>query len=329
MSSSGTKRRPGAPGPASVRTDPAVLADVARRYYLEDASKVDVGRALGLSRFKVARLLDEARARGVVTITVDVPAGIDEELSASLAPALGIESCTVVRGGGGGETRARRDVAAAAAHVLPGLLRPGDKLGVTWSRTVDLMVKALTWLPVCTVVQLAGTQHLPAGTTTIEVARRAAELSGGRAYPVHAPLVLDDPVAAAVLRRHPAIADTLAMADDLDVAVLSVGAWRAGCSTVWDAAAPALREQGLAAGAIAEVSGRLLDVEGRAVATDLDDMVVGASLAQLSNARRRVALVAGQHRAPAVRAAVRAGLVSVLVTTAEVAHDVLRVLPTD
>jgi DNA-binding transcriptional regulator LsrR (DeoR family) len=40
-----------------------LIASVARRYYLEGRSKVEIAEELGLSRFKVARLLDTARAR--------------------------------------------------------------------------------------------------------------------------------------------------------------------------------------------------------------------------------------------------------------------------
>ncbi len=312
------------PGPAPEVTDQALLAEIARRYYLQDASKVDIGRSLGISRFKVARLLDEARTRGVVTITVNAPLGVDAELSVGLASALGLAPCTAVGSEpGGSAAQARLDVAEVAARLLPDMLRPGDRLGLTWSRTVDLLVDALTWLPPCTVVQLAGTQYAASGSATVEVARRAADLSGGRAYPVHAPLLLDDPSAAAVMRRHPVIATTLAMADDLDVAVVSIGAWRPDGSTMWDSVDQAQRDEGLAGGAVAEVSGRLLDAQGRPVVTSLDDMVIGATLSQMLGARRRVGLVAGRHRAAAVRAVVRAGLVTDLVVSAEVAHEVL------
>ncbi len=47
-------------GPAAL----VLTATVARRYYLDGATKSDIAAELGLSRFKVARLLDEARATG-------------------------------------------------------------------------------------------------------------------------------------------------------------------------------------------------------------------------------------------------------------------------
>lgn len=47
-----------------------LAARVARRHYLDDRSKIDIGAELGISRFQVARLLELARAAGLVEITV-------------------------------------------------------------------------------------------------------------------------------------------------------------------------------------------------------------------------------------------------------------------
>ena len=46
-------------------------ATVARRYYFDGVSKSDIATELGLSRFKVARLLGHARASGLVRIELD------------------------------------------------------------------------------------------------------------------------------------------------------------------------------------------------------------------------------------------------------------------
>ena len=49
------------------------LAYVARRYYLEDQKQSDIARELGVSRPLISRMLSEARALGVVEITVHEP----------------------------------------------------------------------------------------------------------------------------------------------------------------------------------------------------------------------------------------------------------------
>ena len=62
-----------------------------------------------------------------------------------------------------------------------------------------------------------------------------------------------------------------------------------------------------------QVSGHLIDARGTAVEGPVEDSVIAASLADLRAARRRIAVAHGAGRAPAVLAAVRAGLVDILV----------------
>src|SRR5262245_20410791 len=54
-------------GPAEL----VLTATVARRFYLEGVSKSDIAAELGMSRFKVARMLDRARETGLVRIELD------------------------------------------------------------------------------------------------------------------------------------------------------------------------------------------------------------------------------------------------------------------
>ena len=46
-------------------TDVLRLAAIARDFYLDGKSKIEIAESYGISRFKVARLLEEARAAGV------------------------------------------------------------------------------------------------------------------------------------------------------------------------------------------------------------------------------------------------------------------------
>ena len=81
----------GARGPAQL----VLTASVARRYYLDGQSKVEIAEEFALSRFKVARLLDDARNSGLVRIEIGHPGVIDVELSGQLMDALGLMHCVV------------------------------------------------------------------------------------------------------------------------------------------------------------------------------------------------------------------------------------------
>src|SRR4051812_24975669 len=68
---------------------------VARLYVRDDLPKNAIATQLGLSRFKVARLIDRPRAEGLVTIHFVSPDGIDRQLSARLADTLGLAKVLV------------------------------------------------------------------------------------------------------------------------------------------------------------------------------------------------------------------------------------------
>src|SRR5246500_6064962 len=80
-------------GLSADRPSEVVLAAlVARQFYLEGVSKVDIADRLGISRFRVARLLDSAREAGMVRIEIGLPGGtLDAGLSAELGAAYGLK----------------------------------------------------------------------------------------------------------------------------------------------------------------------------------------------------------------------------------------------
>jgi DNA-binding transcriptional regulator LsrR (DeoR family) len=57
---------------------------MARRFYLSGATKKEIGSQLGISSFKVARLLELARQHGLVHIEIDSPGGFDRDLASKL-----------------------------------------------------------------------------------------------------------------------------------------------------------------------------------------------------------------------------------------------------
>src|ERR1700757_1604801 len=68
-----------------------LAARVARQFYLEGVSKVDIADRLGISRFRVARLLDAALEAGMGRIEIRLARGLlDTGPSARLCSAFGL-----------------------------------------------------------------------------------------------------------------------------------------------------------------------------------------------------------------------------------------------
>lgn len=308
--------------PDALGPSEAVLAAaVARRHLIDGESKVDLATSLGISRFKVARLLDAARDHGMVRIEIVNPLGIDTERSDRLRTSLGLDHCVVVPGSG---AQADPGVSAAAASLLTEVVTDRDVLGLPWSRSVSRMVDVLTTLPKIPVVQLSGAMVTPEeDSSSVDLVRRTARIAGGGREVFYSPLLLDDASSAEVMRRQPAVRSALAHVADVTLAVIGLGAWGPGMSTIHEVLSAAERRAVTKAGAVGEAAGVFFDADGAVVETPLTARVVGLTGSQLHGIRHVIAIAHGTDRVEAIGAAVRGGLIDSLVTTAETADALL------
>lgn len=289
-----------------------LLARIGREYYLENRPKVEIAASHGLSRFQVARLLTEAVESGIVEIKVNFPSHLSASDAARIESSLGIGQL-VIANTTGGEIQARGVLARAAAAEISRQAPAGGTLGISWSRTLDVASRLVKELPRCDIVQLAGALPAEADSNPLELIQRLGRLSGGLTWPLWSPLVVEDPTTAAGLRRQPEIAGALAKADSLDLAVVAIGAWKAGSSTVWERADPEVRQEAVEAGAVAECSGRLLNAAGIPVESGLDERIIAVTVRQLQRTPQVIAIAQGTARLDAVRAVAKAGFVTTLI----------------
>ena len=305
-------------------------AAMARRFYLEGKSKIQIADEFGVSRFKVARVLETALERDLVRIEIRVPAELDAERSDALRARFGLRHAVVVESpteAGEATPDSGADpenLGEVAADLLGELVTDGDVLGLAWGRSTIHMATALRQLPPCTVVQLTGVYD--AGTAdrgSVEAVRRAAEVAGGEAHPIYAPMLLPDSATAAALRSQTGIARAFEYFDKVTVAAVSIGSWEPGVSTVHDMITPEERDHYSSLGVAAEMSAHLFDVRGRRIGRDLGERCITVEAERLRRIPEVVAIAGGHRKAAAIAAVLRSGLVTSLVTDTAAADSLL------
>ncbi|CAM5297480.1 transcriptional regulator [Streptomyces abikoensis] len=301
-------------------------AAMARRFYLEGKSKIQIAEEFGVSRFKVARVLETALERDLVRIEIRVPAELDAERSDALRARYGLRHAVVVESPADAADDAPdpENLGEVAADLLGELVHEGDVLGLAWGRSTIHMAAALHRLPPCTVVQLTGVYD--AGTAergSVEAVRRAAQVSGGEAHPIYAPMLLPDPATAAALRGQTGIARAFDYFDKVTVAAVSIGSWAPGISTVYDMLTEEERAHYASLGAAAEMSAHLFDAEGRRIGRDLGERCITVEADRLRRIPEVVAIAGGRRKAAAIGAVLRSGLVTSLVTDTTAADYLL------
>ena len=307
-------------GPAQV----VLTASIARRYYLDGRSKIEIAEEFGLNRFKVARLLDAARESGLVRIEIRHQGQIDVDLSARLRDRYGLQHAVVMDMPDDDAASLRGQVGRAAARLLAEIITPQDVLGLAWARAVSAMARALPSLPGTPVVQLSGALSMPEGPdTSVDVVREVASRSGGAAHFFYAPLTVSDAATARALRQQPEVARAFGQLPFVTKAVAGVGLWEAGQSTLYDTASDddrrALRELGVCA----DISGIFVSADGEPVPTELAERMIAISAEEMRAIPEVIVVPYGVRKASAVRAALRSGLVGGIVTHTTLGQAVL------
>ena len=302
-------------------------ANVARRFFIDGRSKSEIAEEFGLSRFKVARILDEARASGIVRIEISLPAGLDARLADELRQAFGLRHAIVVDTPEQPEVLMRQELARAAAALLGEIVTDDDVLGVGYGRTLTVMAETLH-LPACPVVQLTGALlGVNMSENSVELVRQISARSGGRPYSMYTPQVLPDIKTAALLRQQPEVAEAHRMFDRVTTAVVAVGSWSPPHSQLYDALPERARTTLLRKGAIAELCAVLLDRDGNQVAADFTERCISIRGEQLRQVAEVVAVAGGTVKAGAVRAVLNGGWATSLIADTSLATALLAEQP--
>lgn len=303
----------------------------AQLYYRLDLTQDQVGERLGISRFKVGRLLDRALREEAVRVEIVHPAARLVVLEDALAERFGLASALVVDVAATGssatdERLARERVAGAAADHLAEL-QPQGSIGVSWGRTMLELAAQLRpgWTQAAEIVQLNGAISRSAQPTRYqEVVERFGATSNAAIRLMAAPAIVGTAKLRRALEADPAVGETLEAARRAPTAVFGMGVL--GPDSV-HVASGYLDRAGLgqleSAGAVGDVLGRFITAEGRIALPALDRRTVGLPLDELARKPLTVGAAAGPGKGPVALAALRAGCVRHLVTDEATAEWVL------
>lgn len=314
--------------------DGALASQVARLFHDREMTRVQIAQRLGISRFRVARLLEQARHLGLVRIEFrDIPTR-DRELARAIEEAWGIDLCIVATGAGGATGASGDDpattVGMAAGSMLGELIGPAEVIGIAWGSTVAATVAHIEArdAPGVRVIQLAGSSsrvaqpHDPG-----ELARVLADRLGATCHPLFAPAFVASPEVRDALLCEPEIRRTADRFGDVTLAVVGIGALGGGPD------GSALVRSGLLSrddigrlrrsGAVGDLLVHPFDAQGRFIADPLSGRAVAVTPEQLRRVPRVVAVAGGASKADAIAGALATGIVRMLVTDGSAARALL------
>jgi DNA-binding transcriptional regulator LsrR (DeoR family) len=292
---------------------------VAELYYVRELGQPEIATLTGFSVSKISRLLAAARAAGVVRISVEGAPVEPTPLASALSAALGVE-VWVTPGQETTPALAARLCGVAAAPRLSAELPLEGAIGLTGGYTVESLIAALPSAsrPGLVVVPLVGgwdssNPHLNSN----EIARHMAERIGAGVRLLHAPGLLDSEATTAALLSDSAVTATTRFWGELKLALVGMsGAPRfaPGYGTVMDRLDESGRERIAARGAIGDVAGHLVRLDGSFVEDEWERRTISIPIETLRRVPRVVGIAAGSNKVETIIGGARSGLLHLLIT---------------
>jgi len=300
-----------------------LLHMVAKLHYQSEMSQVDIAKKLGLSTATVSRLLQKARAAGIVRIEV-IDLSPSEDLSAALVDSLKLRTAAVI-------DAPSSNVLSALAPAVGSLLQQaglgsGSTLGIGWGRAVrQVTLAGLPRLPgVATVALNGGMQQAAPHFQTNEFVRQAAEQIGGTPHFLHAPYISSTELRDAFL-SDPTVQQVTSLWNKMDAAIVGVGLTHSANASESVSALPGERALNTAAG---DVLRHYVTESGEILHWDGEERMIAASPQQLQQSPLTIAVAATPAKAPGIIGAARSGMINALVTDVNTAQAILERLST-
>lgn len=311
-----------------------IATQIARLFFERQLTKTEIAQKVGISRFRVARLIDQALREKLVTVEFrDIQPPVDDGLGRAVEERFGLSLCLAMRTPPGVSAEVQPDLAGLAAAVLADLARPDEVLGVGWGSTIAAIADHMSSDKPgrVQVVQLAGgSRRIAVNESPSELARRFAERLGASCHSLFAPAFVESPGLRAAFLRQPEVRETVAMFGKVTCAVLGVGAWAddQGAAPPSSLVAAAVIghddwEQLRAEGAIGDLLLYPFTAEGRFVGDELAARSIAISLDQLRSVPRAMAVAGGTDKVLAIRGALSSGILTMLVTDTATAEMIL------
>lgn len=303
------------------------LTDMADMYYNQGKTQVEIADCFNTSRFKVAKLLQDARNEQIVEIKINFSNEQNKSMEQELMDRFPLKKAIVVNTQYTPYIDSLRQVGQVGASYLAKILTPGSVLGVSWGKTIQTAVSQLAQIahnPV-SAVQLAGYLHLsnPA-TESRELVRSVAASYFGTPHYLNTPLYINNLELKGGLLAEPDILGTLCKAKELSAVLTGIGG-RSSLPLVNPAFRPYITTADTAAANTCpgSIYGYVLDKNGWIADIDLNKKLLAIPMEDIMKAPHRIAMVYGRHKAEITTQVMQSGYINELITDADTALTIL------
>lgn len=309
------------------------LVQVAKLYYQDDLSQAEIAQRLGTTRSNVSRILGAAREEGVVQIRIVETIERNTELENRMREVLGLREARVLAPSTADDLT--DELGRIGADWFLDTVRPGHHVAVSWGSTLQALVDAVpaTGIGDVEFVQLVGgLSTLATKVSGQELVRELATKLHCRYRYLHAPALFESPDARRAMMQESSIATSLDAARGCDIAIVGIGAvGQASSAEIIEALHLSHREKQtfVRSGAVGDICARYFDRTGQEVESAVHDRVLAIDLDDLRRIPTVAGVALGAPKGRSIAAAVRGGLLDVVICDETAARAALHEMASD
>ncbi|MCG8477595.1 MAG: hypothetical protein MI724_00735 [Spirochaetales bacterium] len=304
----------------------AQLQKIARLYYIEDLNQRQIADKLNISMASVSRSLARAKETGIVTISISDTPDSFHELEVAIERRYDIKEC-VVTPAAEKTANTYRAFASAVAELLRRVTSRRGLIGVSWGETLKALGEEIRGVEAlhCDVVPVIGAMGtIETGIYPNSIARAFADRTGGDAYLINAPAVLDSEETAERLVRDSTFEQVRSSWQRLDLAILGASNLDEETSVHKSGIFSAAELESLrTAGAVAATNFLFLSGEGTVLDHPLSRRIVCLPEPLMRRVPNVIVAAGGPGKASAIAATLNSGLAHILVTDATTAVELV------
>jgi DNA-binding transcriptional regulator LsrR (DeoR family) len=296
---------------------PDMLTWAAWLYYVDEITQSEVAERVGVSRVTVIKMLNEAKAKGIVSVRMSPDVASRTATSRALCEKFQLNSSLIIPEGP--EARLVERLGKAGAFAVAETVREGDVIGIAWGRTVLAVARNVSLeqpIPNLTVVQVSASPNGMSADFSPELCTSLfANQLGARSVNLLAPAIVSSPELRALLLQEPTIRAQLDLIRSANKVVFGVGEITTGstlrASELYsDKTVDALTKQG----AVGVILGVFLDEHGREMSGPFQDRIIGITIDELRAIPKRLCIAGGPAKLRAIRAALSGNFATDLIT---------------
>lgn len=302
-------------------------------YYLyeEGYTQTEIAKKLNISRVTLGKLLDEARAEGMVKIEiVDVRGTMKTlKLEEQLRKQFGLQDIKLVDCSNTDEEGTMTRIASEAASYFEQIVHSNMKIGLTWGRTLSKMIEHLTTnksIQNILVNTLVGGSAQSADFQPNILAQQLINKYDGSAHFITAPFMCQSEAVCEAMKQEPDIAAIIQTANELDVTLVGIGEEpekNAVRLSDYPFDATVINEL-VNAHAVGDICGNFFDIHGNVCDTTLKNRVVSINIKDLPNHNCVIGMGGGKKKIRSIYGALNGHYLSVLITDIHTAEEVLK-----